>query len=78
MRLLGRLAGKPPIPDDVSHAQEAHRAELDAYCAGLPLSELALLKVDDGPLGRLLAQLGSLVQERESARQTGLMAKKNS
>ena len=76
MRLLGRLAQRPPVPEDVSHAQETRQAEVDAYCAGLPLNELALLKVDDGPLARLLAQLGSRVQERESARQTELKARK--
>jgi hypothetical protein len=75
MRLLGRLAHASPVPDDVSHAQEAHRAELDAYRASLPLDELPLFEVDDGPLAQVLARLGSLVQERESARQTELKAK---
>jgi hypothetical protein len=60
----------------VSHAQEAHRAELDAWRASLPLDEFARLNVDDGPLAHVLARLGSLVQERESARQTELRAKR--
>jgi hypothetical protein len=75
MRLLGRLAHASPVPEDVSHAQEARRAELDAYRASLPLDELPLFEVDDGPLAQVLARLGSLVQERESARQTELKAK---
>jgi hypothetical protein len=39
------------------------------------LDEFARLEVDDGPLAQVLARLGSLVQERESARQTELKAK---
>jgi hypothetical protein len=39
------------------------------------LDEFARLNVDDGPLAQVLARLGCLVQERESARQTELKAK---
>ena len=48
------------------------RGELStAYCrhrASLPLDELPLFKVEDDRLGRLLAELGRWVQEREFAK----------
>ena len=75
MRLLGRLLQSPPVPDDVSHAQDVRKAELDAYRTGLPLSELALFEVDDGPLAQVLARMGRSVQERESVRREELKAK---
>ena len=75
MRLLGRLAERPPVPDDVSHAQEARTTEMDLHRASLPLGEFARFEVDDNPLAQALASLGRLVQERESAKQTELMAK---
>lgn len=69
-RLLGVQAEAVPLPDDLAQELEARRQELAALKAALPLDELAALEVDDGPLGRLLAELGRLVQERESGRQT--------
>lgn len=77
LRLLGRLMQAPPLPDDVSYAQEARRAELEAHKAGLPLDELPLFEVEDSALGRVLASLGRAVQERESARQSESQAQKN-
>ena len=77
LRLLGRLMQAPPVPDDISHAREQHKAEQEAHRASLPLDELALLEVEDTRLGRLLASLGRAVQERESARQAESRAKKN-
>ena len=64
-RLLGRLMGAPPLPEDVAHAQEARAAELTAHKASLPLDQLALFEAGDSPLGRALASLGRKVQERE-------------
>ncbi len=64
-RLLGRLMGAPPLPEDVAHAQEARAAELGAHKASLPLDQLALFEAGDSPLGRALASLGRKVQERE-------------
>ena len=64
-RLLGRLMGAPPLPEDVAHAQEARAAELAAHKASLPLDQLALFQAGDSPLGRALASLGRKVQERE-------------
>lgn len=76
LRLLGRLMQAPPVPDDVSHAREQHKTEQEAYRASLPLDEFALLEVEDDRLSRLLASLGRSVQERESAQQTELKAKR--
>ncbi|TNC45263.1 helix-turn-helix domain-containing protein [Rubellimicrobium rubrum] len=61
------LIGEPPLPDDVAQDLEDRRQDLAAVKAGLGLDELAVVEVDDGPLGRALASLGRHVQERESA-----------
>ena len=76
-KLLGRLMHPPPLPDDLSHAQEARAAEREAYRASLPLDELALLEVEDDRLGQVLASLGRAVQERESAKQAESQLGKN-
>ncbi|SDH19384.1 replication protein A [Pelagibacterium luteolum] len=70
LRFLGRFGKASPPPDDHSHAQEVHAAELDAYRKALPLDEMALFEAGDSPLGRALAALGSALQKRESAKQT--------
>lgn len=67
-RLLGSLGQDVPTPDDVEYAQEARSEVLAAMKASLPLDELAVVEVDDGPLARALASLGRLVQEREFSR----------
>lgn len=74
-RLLGVQGEAAPLPDDLAQELDARRQELAALKAALPLDELAALEVDSRPLGRLLAELGRLVQERESGRQTESQAK---
>lgn len=74
-RLLGLQGEGAPLPDDMAHALEERRRALAALKASLPLDELARLEVEDGPLGRLLGELGRLVEERESARRTESQAK---
>jgi hypothetical protein len=74
-RLLGVQGEAVPLPDDLVQELATRRQELEALKAALSLDELAALEVDDGPLGRLLAELGCLVQERESGRQTESQAK---
>jgi hypothetical protein len=64
-----------PLPDDLDHAQEARSQALVTMKASLPLDEFAVLEVDDGPLGRVLAQLGRLVQERESGKRSETQTK---
>lgn len=70
LRLLGRQGENVPLPDDYSHAQEVRTAELDAHKASLPLDELAVFMVDDGPLAEALARFGRAVQERGSVQRT--------
>ena len=77
LRCLGRLLQAPPLPEDVSHAQELQASERAAHRASLPLDELPLVEVEDHRLGQLLARLGRSVQERESGQQTESQAKKN-
>lgn len=67
-RLLGIHGQDTPLPDDLDHEREARNAAVLAMKADLPLDELAVVEVDDGPLARALAQLGRLVQERESTK----------
>ena len=77
MRMLGRLVQAPPMPEDLSHAQETRRAEMDLHRASLPLDELARFEVNDGPLATVLASLGRAVQQRESASRSESKTKKN-
>jgi hypothetical protein len=69
-QLLGRLGMATPPPDDHSHAQEQHAAEITAHQDSLPLDQLPLFTIGDNPLGRALANLGKAMKQRESARQT--------
>ena len=66
-RLLGVQGQPAPLPDDLAQDRENRRQELAAMKATLSLDQLAVLEVDNEPLGQALAQLGRLVQERESA-----------
>lgn len=71
--LLGRLAGRAPVPDDFAHAQAERLAQLDAHEATLSLSELPLFRVDDPDLAAALSALGAAVmrrKEREFTRET--------
>lgn len=69
-RLLGLHGQDAPLPDDVVQELAGRRQDLLVQKASLSLDEFAVLEVDDGPLGRLLAELGRRVQEREYAKQT--------
>ncbi len=66
-RLLGVQGKDIPLPDDLAYDRETWHQELAAMKAALSLNDLAVLEVDNGPLGCALAQLGRFVQERESA-----------
>jgi hypothetical protein len=67
LRLLGVHGQDVPLPDDLAQEREVQAMEVAAMKAVLSLEELAVVEVDDDSLGRLLAQLGRHVQERESA-----------
>ena len=67
----------PPLPEDVHHARDLRADKIEAHRASLPLDELPLFEVENDRLGRLLADLGRSVQERESARWSESQAKKN-
>lgn len=66
--------GGVPLPDDVLQEREERAAWLREHKAGLPLSELPLLDVQDDRLARVLGELGRAVEERaqERARTSGL------
>ncbi len=74
-RLLGTQSVDAPLPDDLAQELATRREELAALKAALSLPELASVEVEDGLLGRLLAELGRRVQERESGRQTESQAR---
>ena len=68
--LLGRLLTPAPAPDDFSHAQ---RHALDTYraqVATLTLAERARHVIEHEGIAEALARLGSLIQERESAKRS--------
>ena len=65
-RRLGCKGTPPPLPDDVAQEWEERAAEVAAYKATLPLAEFAVLQIADDRLGRLIAELGQRIQERES------------
>jgi hypothetical protein len=69
LRLLGATGQDVPLPDDLAQEREAQAMEVAAMKASLSLEELAAVEVDDDRLGRLLGQLGRLVQERDPAKQ---------
>jgi hypothetical protein len=75
IRLMGRLLQAPPLPDDFVAAQDLRRAEIEAHRASLSLAELPLFEIDDPALAGILSRLGSLVMERESAKQSESQAK---
>jgi hypothetical protein len=68
-RLLGHLLSAPPLPDDVAQEREDRAAWLVAHKAGLPLSELPLVEVEDDRLARVLGELGATVDARARATQ---------
>jgi len=70
LRLLGRMLKPAPAPDDFSHAQEQHRADLDAHQRTLSPAELPLFVVDDPALAAVLSRWGASIMERESGRQS--------
>jgi hypothetical protein len=70
VRLMGRLLQEPPLPDDFVAAQDLRKAEIAAHRASLSMAELPLFEIDDPDLAAQLSRLGSLVMERESAKQS--------
>lgn len=70
-RALQLLGGRPPVPDDFAHRQEARAAMIEEHRASLSLAELPLFDMGAGDdLAQALSRLGKLVQERESAKRT--------
>lgn len=62
-RLLGCFGLSPPLPDDWEHARSVRIAEMETYRKSLTLEELAF--VCDTLLGRKLARLGKLMEQRK-------------
>jgi hypothetical protein len=71
LRLMGRLFTPAPAPDDFSQAQaqaaETYREQVN--CLSLPDRARHVIDADN-PLAEALARLGSLIQERESAKRS--------
>ena len=76
LKLLGRYVQKSPVPIDIVHADQQTAAIFEEYCKDLPLGEKSTMQFNvDDPLGQVLARLGNLVEERESAKQTESLSK---
>lgn len=72
-RLLGRLVGLSPVPEDFTHRREAQAAQIDAYMATLSIPAQLALKFEDDGMARSFAVIWEGIQrrkERESAKQT--------
>ena len=71
LKLLGRYGQDAPAPDDDCHRRECAAQEIEEHRSSLSLAELPLFDMGaNSPLAQSLAKLGSLIQERESAKQT--------
>lgn len=75
-RLLGRMIGDTPVPDDFSHRQAAEAAEIEAQIASMTMPEQLALKYDTEGMASSFLAIWEGIQrkkERESARQTESM-----
>jgi hypothetical protein len=70
LRLLGRLAKTPPLPDDEMQVRQDRAAMRTEQRASLPIEERMALDLGDTMLAKAMSGLGRLVGIRESARQT--------
>lgn len=71
LRLMGQLFTQAPAPDDFSHAQQQAATTYRGQVDSLSLPDRARHVIDpDNPLAEALARLGSLIQERESAKRS--------
>lgn len=61
---LPRWMRPAPVPDDAQHREAERREERDWMLSRLPLGEQAKAMVD-GPLGKVLARLGTAIEGRE-------------
>ncbi|MBN9314155.1 MAG: replication protein RepA [Devosia sp.] len=75
-RLLGRMIGDCPVPDDFAHAREAQAAEIEQQIAALPMRGQMRMKFEDGGIAASMAVIWEGIQrkkERESASRTESM-----
>ena len=70
LALLGRWAGRPALPDDDAAARADSAAMEAEHVATLNLADFAVFKIEDSPLAKALAQMGSAIDLRESAKRT--------
>ena len=77
LKLLGRFASPPPVPDDEQARREAHSNAKTAMIDELPLWEQPAHIVEDSRLAEILSRIGRKVVERESAQQTESRQKDN-
>lgn len=72
-RLLGRMMGDCPLPDDFAHARAAQEAEAAARIASLPMRGQMALKFEDSGMAASMAAIWEGIQQRkqrESASRT--------
>lgn len=67
---LGRYGKPSPLPADFEHAQAEHARMIDDHRQALSLAELPLFDIEDEGLAQALSRLGSLMDQRESAKRT--------
>lgn len=64
-RLLGRMMGDSPLPDDFAHARAAQAAEIEHQQAALPMRDQLALKFEDEAMAASLARLWEGIQRRK-------------
>jgi len=69
-KLLGRYYKDVPLAGDLEHHERDQRSSYDAMLASMPLSDQPRMIVADPSLEAALAKLGSVIEERESAKRS--------
>ena len=71
LQWLGRFGAPSPLPDDFTHAQDVHAAEIEAQLAVVSIEEQMGFRFGaDDPLGQALARLGKAIKEREFTKES--------
>lgn len=70
-RLLGRMMGQSPVPDDYASQRAAQAAERDAYVAALPMAGQLAFQIEDEALAASLARLWEGIQKRKERESSG-------
>src|SRR3546814_15702187 len=66
-RIVERIVGKGPAPDDDTHRREAAAKEMEAMLASLPADQRMHAMIEDDALAGVLARLGLALENNASS-----------